>query len=135
MAGEFQNQQQLRVVKLDIIAPYQTPEERWNMARKLALICHYLNTRTRTGCHFFNAGVTDKSYVDPEDPNSYDEDDDSVYMRINDGFLLNNKDDDKSTFGLLSGLMDDNEVANCAHNYVSMIRQKAPGMNFLQIAQ
>ena len=136
MSGhQIQNNQQLRVVKLDIIAPGNSDEERWNIARKLALICHYLNTRCRTGCHFFNAGVTQKGYVDPQDPSTYDAEDITVYMRINDGFLLNNNQDDKSTFGLLSGLMDDNEIRNCAHNYVNMIRQKAPGMNFLNIAQ
>ena len=130
----MQQQQQLRVVKIDVIAPYNSEEERWNMARKLALVCHYLNNRCRTGCHFFNAGVTDKSYVDPED-GSFDEDDETVYMRINDGHLLSGSEDDKNTFGLLSGLMDDNEIRNCAHNYVSMIRTKSPGMGFLNIAQ
>ena len=131
----YQPPMQLRTIKLDVISPDSTSEERWNMARKLALICYYLNTRCRTGAHFFNGGVTEKHYINPQDPDYYDEEDSTTYLRINDDFLLNNHSDDKNTFGLLSSNMDDNELRNCASNYVNLLRQKVPNMGFLNFAQ
>jgi len=132
-----QQHQNLNVVKLDVFAPKNTDEERHNMARKLALVCHYLNTRVRVGAHFFNGGVTNKSYVDPGcDPNDVDFDDPTIYLRINDDYLLNSEDDlSKTAFGLMSSFMNDDEIRNCAHRLIDMIRGQAPGMNYLNIIQ
>ena len=127
-------QQQLRVVKLDVIAPFVYSNVMWNMSRKLAMICHYLNTRCRTGVHFFNAGVTNKAYVNPNNPSDYDVDDETIYFRINDDFVFNNIDYPDS-FGLLSNLMDDNEIRNCAQNHVNMIKRDVQGLSFININQ
>lgn len=125
-------QQQLRVVKLDVFAPWSSKNERWNIARKLALICHYLNTRCRTGCQFFNGGVSNKS-VDTDL-----REDGTVYMRVNENNLLNlfNPEEANQTKdGVLTNLMDDNEIRFCAQKYIEMIRKNVPELGFLNIIQ
>lgn len=127
----YQQPQQLRAVRLSVIAPENTDNERWNMARKLAMICHYLNTRCRTGVHFLNLGVTEKHFVDP-DSGEFDNDDDGIYLRVDNELIEHTK---ENSLGLLNNNMDDEEIRNCAHRYVSNIRERVQGMSFLNIMQ
>ena len=62
MYFNYKVNQQPNVIKLDIIAPEFENDQRHVAAKKLALICYHLNTRSRCNYQFFNGGVTSKSY-------------------------------------------------------------------------
>lgn len=138
MANQMINQQQIRIIKLDVLAPSYSDNERWNMARRLAMVCHYLNTRCRTGANFFNGGVTDKFYVNPDDPTDIDEGD-YIYLRVNDDEIvdLTPSDQQKNSLGLLNTnfRLDDGEIRDLAFQYVGVLRDRCRGLSFLNIMQ